>query len=85
MHMHIHAHAHTCIHTCMALRTVTEVTAPAALSSVALLKDGFTLIGGGADGESGEREREREREREYVCTFVECNLVLMSLREAVRV
>lgn len=34
----------------LSLRTVTEVTAPAALSSVALLKDGFTLIGGGADG-----------------------------------
>ena len=32
-------------------RTVTEITAPAALSSVALLRDGFTLIGGGADGE----------------------------------
>ena len=59
----------------MPLRTVTEVTAPAALSSVALLRDGFTLIGGGADGvcvrvtereEKMERERERERIHLYV-------------------
>ena len=33
------------------LRIVTEVSAPSALSSVTMLKDGSTLLGGGADGE----------------------------------
>ena len=60
-----YTHMHT--HTMVRIRTVTEVTAPAALSSVALLKDGSTLIGGGADGVCViERERERERENERV-------------------
>ena len=58
IHILVSVVMHTLIHNTCALRTVTEVTAPAALSSVALLKDGFTLIGGGADGE---RERERGR------------------------
>ena len=42
-------------------RTVTEITAPAPLSSVALLTDGSTLVGGGADGKN-----------EFMCVYCTC-------------
>ena len=37
---------------------MTEITAPAPLSSVIMLKDGHTLVGGGADGKTT-----------YTCSF----------------
>ena len=32
-------------------RSVTQISTPVALSSVAVLRDGMTLVGGGTDGE----------------------------------
>ena len=43
----LHVHVYFCF---VVDRTVTEITAPAPLSSVAILRDGSTLVGGGSDG-----------------------------------